>query len=322
MIPLLVANITTGALSDSKARFKKEKHSISNMWTSSINSTPGTTSAFPSSFHSATFPSIYSLISASISPVSPLKRSKNPFCLELITSISCNVTVWTTSFLFSISPSGHYTNLVYGPKASNSEALAKDLPNLLILPDTLSIVITSPAVIFSFVMDSIILAPKSYTVSISVVLRVILPVLAPEANILLWFYLLIYQFLFLLLLLLLFRFLLWFLHQWIYERLGWGIRFWTFEDWIFLNQPWLWREYHFLMLWQYPWQWRFCQFLVGRQWECSDLLFCRLVWCWVWYQQPFWHFSRIWKHFTCPTIPWEICLGSKPSSRPRPLMWD
>ena len=52
---LFVAKMTTGAVSDSKALFKNEKHSISNIWTSSINKTPGTISAFPSSLQSATF---------------------------------------------------------------------------------------------------------------------------------------------------------------------------------------------------------------------------------------------------------------------------
>lgn len=43
----------------------------------------------------------------------PEKRAKNPCVLLLMTSISCRVTVWTTSFLFCISPSGHWTNLVW-----------------------------------------------------------------------------------------------------------------------------------------------------------------------------------------------------------------
>lgn len=46
-IPLLVANITIGAKVDSKALFKNVNDSISNMWTSSINNTPGTNSAIP-----------------------------------------------------------------------------------------------------------------------------------------------------------------------------------------------------------------------------------------------------------------------------------
>ena len=45
-------------------------------------------------------------------------------------------------------------------------------------PDALSMVITSPALTFSLVSDSIIFCPRSYTVSISVVLSVSLPVLA------------------------------------------------------------------------------------------------------------------------------------------------
>ena len=43
----------------------------------------------------------------------PEKRARNPCVLLLMTSISCKVTVWTTSFLFCISPSGHWTNLVW-----------------------------------------------------------------------------------------------------------------------------------------------------------------------------------------------------------------
>jgi len=42
VIPLLVATIIIGAASLSKALFKKEKHSMSNICTSSINKTPGT----------------------------------------------------------------------------------------------------------------------------------------------------------------------------------------------------------------------------------------------------------------------------------------
>jgi hypothetical protein len=50
--------------------------------------------------------------------------------------------------------------------------------NFEILPEALSIVITSPAYIFSFEIASIIFAPRSYSVSISVVFNVIFPVLA------------------------------------------------------------------------------------------------------------------------------------------------
>jgi hypothetical protein len=55
IITLFVANITIGAVSLSKALFKKEKHSISNICTSSINKTPGTMSALPSSLQLDTF---------------------------------------------------------------------------------------------------------------------------------------------------------------------------------------------------------------------------------------------------------------------------
>ena len=92
VMPLLVAMMRMGAMSPSSARFRKEKHSISSMCTSSMNSTctqthtkhtivsgqrdyhtltPGTISAFPSSLHSATFALICSRTSPFISPVSP-----------------------------------------------------------------------------------------------------------------------------------------------------------------------------------------------------------------------------------------------------------
>ena len=63
--------MSMGAMSDSSARLRKEKHSMSNMWTSSTNSTPGAISAFPSSLHSVTLELICSLTSLFISPVSP-----------------------------------------------------------------------------------------------------------------------------------------------------------------------------------------------------------------------------------------------------------
>lgn len=161
VIPLFVAKMTTGAASLSKALFKNEKHSISNIWTSSIKSTPGTISALPYSLHYETFLSICSLTSWVISPVAPENNAKNPWDLELITSISCKVTVCTTSFLFSIYPSGQFTNLAWVPIASYYEALAKLLPAFEIFPEALSIVITSPAIIFYFWMASIIFWPKS-----------------------------------------------------------------------------------------------------------------------------------------------------------------
>ena len=42
VIPLLVAMIRTGAISFSNILFRKEKHSMSNICTSSINRTPET----------------------------------------------------------------------------------------------------------------------------------------------------------------------------------------------------------------------------------------------------------------------------------------
>lgn len=157
VIPLLVAIIRTGDKSLSRARFRKEKHSMSSIWTSSINKTwnhkqrnlamynhrqnkykhthththiveltPGMISALPSSLHSHTLALICSRTSDLISPVSPEKRARKPCVRLLMTSISCRDTVWTTSFLFCSSPSGHCTNCVYKEntqKATTAENL-------------------------------------------------------------------------------------------------------------------------------------------------------------------------------------------------------
>lgn len=141
-MPLLVATMRTGDKSLSKAPFRKEKHSMSSMCTSSMNNTwghcrglmvrghrrsntwprghmgavgptPGMISALPSSLHSHTLALICSRTSDLISPVSPENRAKKPCVRLLMTSISWRVTVCTTSFLFWSSPSGHCTNCVY-----------------------------------------------------------------------------------------------------------------------------------------------------------------------------------------------------------------
>lgn len=95
-MPRLVAMMSTGAMSLSRARLRKEKLSMSSMWTSSMKSTwgprgvgqlplplpslaapalglltPGMISALPSSRHSATLALICSRTSDLISPVSP-----------------------------------------------------------------------------------------------------------------------------------------------------------------------------------------------------------------------------------------------------------
>lgn len=101
VMPLLVAMMRMGAMSPSSARFRKEKHSISSMCTSSMNRTctqthtkhtivseqrdyhtltPGTISAFPSSLHSATFALICSRTSPFISPVSPADGQLHTDC--------------------------------------------------------------------------------------------------------------------------------------------------------------------------------------------------------------------------------------------------
>lgn len=77
-MPLFVATTSIGDMSFSKALFKNEKHSMSNICTSSMNSTPGTMSALPSSRHSATLESICSLTSCLISPVSPANNARKP----------------------------------------------------------------------------------------------------------------------------------------------------------------------------------------------------------------------------------------------------
>jgi hypothetical protein len=45
--------------------------------------------------------------------VSPENKARKPCVRLFMTSISCKETVWTTSFRFCNSPSGHWTNLVY-----------------------------------------------------------------------------------------------------------------------------------------------------------------------------------------------------------------
>lgn len=52
--PLLVAKMTMGAILDSRARWRKVKHSMSSMCTSSMKRTPGTSSAMPWSMYLST----------------------------------------------------------------------------------------------------------------------------------------------------------------------------------------------------------------------------------------------------------------------------
>ena len=68
-----------GDISFSSALLRKEKHSMSSMCTSSMNKTPGTMSALPSSRHSATLESICSRTSCRISPVSPANNARKPW---------------------------------------------------------------------------------------------------------------------------------------------------------------------------------------------------------------------------------------------------
>ena len=146
VIPLLVAMISTGAMSPSRARLRNEKHSISNMWTSSMNRTcrPETDNSFSQNTH-MTYPRNYLSLSffppftdfsidlisylgldlpsvsymvnrqilyRQIMTGSPENNARNPWERLLMTSISCRLTVCTTSLRFCSSPSGHWTNFV------------------------------------------------------------------------------------------------------------------------------------------------------------------------------------------------------------------
>jgi len=111
-MPRLLAIMTIGLSSPSRALLRKEKHSISSMCTSSMNRTPGTMLALPSSLHSDTLVFICERSSGLISPVSPANNARKPWVRLLITSISCSDTVWVTSLRFWISPSGHWTKRV------------------------------------------------------------------------------------------------------------------------------------------------------------------------------------------------------------------
>ena len=78
--------------------------------------TPWIISALPCSRHSATRCVICSRTSDLISPVSPAKSAMKPCERELMTSISCSVTMCVTSFRFTSSPSGHEIKRVYRRK--------------------------------------------------------------------------------------------------------------------------------------------------------------------------------------------------------------
>ena len=71
----------------------------------------------------------------------PVPRLARTCVRELMTSISCSVTLWTTSLRFCSSPSGHCTNLVAGPADMHAQlqccchaSHAKHLPQLQIHP--------------------------------------------------------------------------------------------------------------------------------------------------------------------------------------------
>lgn len=115
-IPLLVANTTIGASVDYNALFKKVKHSISSIWTSSMNNTPGTSSAIPWSIYRFTTLFIYPLSFYVTSVffgfiIWPIKLIKSlpPCGLALAMSKSWRVTSWTISFFLWTSPLGNGT---------------------------------------------------------------------------------------------------------------------------------------------------------------------------------------------------------------------
>lgn len=136
--PRFVAKITIGANGLSKARCKYVKHSMSNIWTSSMNSTPGTSSATPwsiyllttllisrrslsnhANFHFKLINNIKKALRSFLPVISVffglinepiIERISCPPCgRALATSKSCNVTSCTTSFFLCTSPFGNGT---------------------------------------------------------------------------------------------------------------------------------------------------------------------------------------------------------------------
>mmetsp|Transcript_13505 Transcript_13505/g.31777 ORF Transcript_13505/g.31777 Transcript_13505/m.31777 type:complete len:238 (+) Transcript_13505:124-837(+) len=138
-IPLFVAKMTIGLKVDSKARLRYVKHSMSSMWTSSMKSTPGTSSAMPWSMYLFTTLLIssrnFSVISVFLLFMKePIMLAMSwPFCgLALAVSRSCSVTSCTTSFFLWTSPLG--TGTYSSASKSNSEAYWSLLPTLLETP--------------------------------------------------------------------------------------------------------------------------------------------------------------------------------------------
>ena len=121
VMPRLLAKTIKGAIFLFQARFKKEKHSKSSKWTSSMNKTPGTISAF-------TIPLSIQLLLIDLitdfrfdfTGISE-KRAKKPWVRLLMTSISCKFTTWTSVRFFCNSPSDRLQIWPQGPWHQNHE---------------------------------------------------------------------------------------------------------------------------------------------------------------------------------------------------------
>mmetsp|Transcript_5563 Transcript_5563/g.18059 ORF Transcript_5563/g.18059 Transcript_5563/m.18059 type:complete len:201 (+) Transcript_5563:1-603(+) len=141
--PRLVANTRIGASGDSMARLRKEKHLTSNMCTSSMKRTPGTTSAMPCSTYllTSSFTLDRSLAVISVrrgTPICPMSESMScpPCGVALAASKSCIVTSCTTSLFLCTSPlgSGTYSSA----SRSNSVAKASHRPTRFTAPELAS----------------------------------------------------------------------------------------------------------------------------------------------------------------------------------------
>mmetsp|Transcript_5618 Transcript_5618/g.19249 ORF Transcript_5618/g.19249 Transcript_5618/m.19249 type:complete len:238 (+) Transcript_5618:240-953(+) len=138
-MPRFVAKMTIGASELSSARFKKVKHSMSSMCTSSMKSTPGTSSATPVSMYRFTtlliswrsFSVISVFLGLSICPMT-LMMSCPPCGLAFAESRSWSVTSCTISFFLCTSPfgSGTYSSA----SRSNSVAYESHRPTRFTAP--------------------------------------------------------------------------------------------------------------------------------------------------------------------------------------------
>ena len=101
-------------------------------------------------------------------------------------------------------------------------------------------------------------------------------------------YLKIFQFKFLQLPPLRFRFLPWFLHQLIFWRPEWELRFYSFTMKKFKNPPTLWKAHLNPNFWPWPWRWRFFLYLAVLRWAQLYRRFCPTWSFRGWYQRLFW----------------------------------